>query len=68
MNRWREVTGEALRAFVRGKTVRDIDDSAVETVTHFTDGSAARVTPVDGTVYSEESADSATVCWEVRDP
>lgn len=65
--RWRAISGEALRAFVRGKTVDDIEDGACESTTTFTDGSAARCSAVDGVQYSTLSGDSATVTWEVSD-
>jgi hypothetical protein len=64
---WRPIYGEELRTFVRGKTVADFEGTAYEAVTTFTDGSALRCTPLDGTVYSECSQDSATVEYEASD-
>lgn len=61
---WRNITGEDLRAFVRGKTVADAEDDGFSTTTTFTDGSAIRCTAQDGTVYSSYSADPANISWE----
>lgn len=66
--KWRPIWGEELRAFVRGKTIADTASDEYESVTFFTDGSALKCTPVDGRVYSEHTADSATVEYEVADP